>query len=283
MIWVVALLPTKVLYVVSDLLYVFVYHIFRYRRKIVRENLLCSFPDKTKNEILATERRFYHFFVDVIFEIIKTIHLNGKDIQKRMVFLNPEIAIGQMNAGKSILFMSSHFGNWEWLDSFALLLPENQYMYNVYRRLKSQRMDAFMNNLRSKFKGNNVEKHDILRAMVRLRSENKVAGFGMISDQKPSGSDHQLEVTFLNQPTYVLTGSEQLARKFDYPVLYVHMKRVKRGYYEVDLEIITTEPKKTEPFEISKKYMNLLEQDILQQPECWLWSHNRWKHSRNKM
>jgi KDO2-lipid IV(A) lauroyltransferase len=278
-IWLLAWLPLRVLYVFSDFFYLIIYYIVGYRKKIARKNIEKSFPEKSKKELRRIERRFFRYFCDLFIETFYEMHMSEKEVLQRMDLGDIDLIMEQYAKGRSIMLMSAHYGNWEWASAFALKLPEDMQIYNVYKRLNNKKFDNFMLEIRSKFKGQSVEIHNLLRTMVNLRKEGRVSVFGMISDQSPWVGNINHWNTFLNQDTPVITGTEQLAKKFDYPVFYIHIHRVKRGYYKFEYIPVSLEPTLTSEFEISNKYMEILEQKIKAVPEYWLWTHNRWKHS----
>ncbi len=277
--WLITWLPLRVLYLLSDFCFLILYYIIGYRKKVTRTNLRNSFPDKTDKEILRTERRFYRYFCDLFVETLKLMHMSKKQMNRRMVYMNMQVITDQYARGRSIMLMTSHYGNWEWTSSFSQFYPDKP-VYQVYRRLKNKNFDKFMYSLRMRFGAKNIEKHETLRAMVRLRNENKLCMFGMLSDQTPSRNNIHYRTHFLNQDTPAITGTEQLARKFNYPVVYVSVTRPKRGYYKCDIIPISLEPKDTKEFEITEKYTRMLEAAIEKAPEYWLWTHKRWKHKR---
>ena len=207
------------------------------------------------------------------------MHMSKKEVLRRMDLGDVDLILEQYAKGKSIMLMSAHYGNWERATAFALKLPEDMQIYNVYKRLNNKKFDNFMLEIRSKFNAQSVEIHNLLRTMVNLRKEGKISVFGMISDQSPWVRNINHWNTFLNQDTPVITGTEQLAKKFDYRVFYIHIHRVKRGYYKFEYIPVSLEPTLTSEFEISNKYMEILEQKIKAVLEYWLWTHNRWKHS----
>ena len=281
-IWIITWLPLRVLYLISDIFFPVVYYIVGYRKNVVRLNLTRSFPDKTVKERRTIERRYYHFLCDLIVETIHEMHISEKDIERRMTFGNLQDIVDQNALNKSVMIMTAHYRNWEWLLAFSLYLPEKQPSNPIYKRLRNERFDKLFHQLRSRYGAKLIEKKDLLRVMFKLQKEKQVANFWMISDQTPNGKNLHYWTTFLNQDTPTVTGTEQLARKFDYPVFYAEINRVKRGYYHCEFIPITLEPTKTVEFEISEQYMRLLEKSIEAHPEFWLWSHRRWKYQRNQ-
>lgn len=279
--WVFTLLPLRILYVFSDIIYPIIYYIIRYRKSIVRNNLKNSFPDKTKKELRKIERKFYHFFCDLFLETLYEINISEVEIKRRFTFVNLEGLLRQHNDGKGILVMTAHYGNWEWGMNFPLFVSGDITSCQIYKRLSNKEFDTFMYNLRAKFGGINIEKRDLLRTMIKYKSENDQGIYWMISDQTPAKQKIHYWTEFLHQNTPVLTGTEQLARKFDYAVFYAETSCIKRGYYQCELIPITLESAKTSEFEITEKYMKMLQKTIEREPQYWLWSHRRWKYTRN--
>lgn len=271
-------LPLKFLYLVSNFIYLIVYYVVRYRVKVVRNNIANSFPEKKEDERRQIEKKYYHHFSDMLVEMLKMMSMSDEEMLKRMKYVDFEQLTRHYEEGRSVILYTSHFGNWEWLSTFSLHLPKNKPVYQVYKKLSSDLSNKISYITRQRFGAVNVEMKELLRKMIELKNENKLGMFGMISDQSPRYNPNLHFVEFLNQPTAVIMGSEQLAKKFNYPVYFASVQQVKRGYYTTSFESITLEPTKTAEYEIATKYMELLERDIRKQPEQWLWSHKRWKH-----
>ena len=282
LIWLIAWLPLRVLYIFSDIFYLIIYYVVGYRKKVARRNIEKSFPEKSKKERRKIERRFFRYFCDLFIETFYEIHMSEKEVLRRIDFGNIEPILEQLSKGKSVLAMTSHYGNWEWGSALSLLLPRESPLYGIYKKLNNKKFDQLMIDLRSIFKGKTIETHNLFRTMVKMRKEGENAVFGMISDQSPWVGNVNQWLKLLHQDTPVLDGTEQLAKKFDYPVVYIHIDRVKRGYYKCECIPIALEPKLTTELEITKKYFEILEQKIQAAPEFWLWTHNRWKHSHLK-
>ncbi len=279
-VWLITWLPLRVLYFLSDICYLIIYYVAGYRKKVVRTNLEKSFPQKSTAELRKIERKFYRFFCDVFVETAYQMHISKAEMLKRMNFCNVDVLLEQYAKGKSCLLMTAHYGNWEWASALSLSLPSDKPLYGIYKRLNDKNFDNFICELRTKSTGKNIEKNDLLRKMVRLKNNAELAMFGMISDQSPDWKSLNYWTTFLNQDTPVVTGTEVLARKFDYPVYYAEITRVKRGYYKCEFIPVSMEPSQTSEFEITEKYIQLLQKTIELKPELWLWSHRRWKHVR---
>lgn len=275
-----AFLPLWFLYFLSDLLFYLVYYVVRYRRKVVRKNLMGSFPDKNTAEILQIERKFYHYFCDLIVETIYITGISEKEYLQRIKYKNIDLITNFYAQQKSVMMMTAHYCNWEWLSSMSLVLPPEGPMEGIYKELSNIKFDKFMFDLREKFGGRNIENKILFKTMLKNRQNAIYSIYCMISDQRPAPRSSRHWLPFLNQDTSVLIGTEQLARKFEYPVVFLDMRRPKRGYYTCEFIMISEHPQLESENEITRKYMELLENKIIEKPEFWLWTHNRWKHKR---
>ena len=276
-------LPLPLLYFVADaLVYPLMYHVVRYRRAVVAKNLRMSFPEKSAKQRRDLERQFYRRFASTIMEIIYGYRISDEEMRERFVFENVELVEELAHKNKGVFFMLGHLGNWEWIADIGKRYTDTSIKeYNVYRQQKSPSADQAMLALRLKRGGGGcIEKKQLLRQLVAMRHADHPITIGLISDQKPSPRNAHVWTTFLNQETAFLDGGEVLARKFGYAVTYVHVESPKRGYYRARFEVITDNPAATNPTEITLAYARLLEQNILESPELWLWTHNRWKWGR---
>jgi KDO2-lipid IV(A) lauroyltransferase len=278
LLYLVTLLPLRVLYVVSDMLFPLVYHVVRYRRKVVRQNLMRSFPDKSELDIRNIERKFYHYFCDVFIEAMYRINMSAEEVSKRITFENVELIEQVYAENKSAMLMMAHYGNWEWVSAMSLHLPKESPLYGIYKQLKNAEFDAMTYRLRLKYNMGNIEMRDLFKTMLRMSKADEKGVFAMVGDQRPAYNSIRFSMMFLNQPTPVIVGTEVLARKFNYPVLILSITRPKRGYYHCKIEMLSENPKGEPEFAISEKYMRRLEADITQHPELWLWTHKRWKY-----
>lgn len=277
---VLAYFPLCLLYILSDFLFYTVYYIVRYRRRVVRKNLVGSFPDKNPAEILKIEKKFYRYFCDLFVETIYVTGISEEEYLQRIKYLNIDLIANLYAEKKSVMMMTAHYCNWEWLSSMSLVLPSEGPMEGIYKELSNKKFDKFMFDLREKFGGRNIENKILFKTMLKNRQNAIYSIYCMISDQRPAPGSSRHWLPFLNQDTSVLIGTEQLARKFDYPVVFLDMRRQKRGYYVCEFVMISEHPKLEAENEITRKYMELLEKKIKDKPEFWLWTHNRWKHRR---
>ena len=280
-----SLLPLSVLYMISDvMLYPIVYYVARYRLKVVRKNLRNSFPDKSHDELKNIEKKFYHHFADLIVEVVYGYRVGDEEMRERVVFENVDLVEDLASKTHGVIAYLGHMGNWEWLvDLNKRFVNPAMVEYNVYRQLKNPASDKMMLELRSKRGGECIEKNQLLRKLVMLRRADHPFVIGMLSDQKPSKRSSYAWTQFLKQETAFLDGSEVLAHKFGFSAVYAHIRSTKRGYYRIRFEQITDDPSTMQPKEMTKRYAELLEQNICAHPEQWLWTHNRWKWGRKDL
>lgn len=276
----IAMLPFGVLYFLSDILYVIVYYLAGYRRRVVRKNLINSFPKKKEKEILQIERKFYRHLCDYFVETIKTLRISDKEIRKRMVFKNPEIVNRLTKDGNSCLLSLGHYGNWEWVPSIGLyLLPEVE-QGHVYKTLKSRAFDELFLKIRSRFNPKPIEMKTAYRTIIQNRNESKAMVIGFLNDQRPKKQNNEHWMTFLNQDTLVQTGMERIAEQFGFAVVYLDIKKAKRGYYVGDFSVITADASNEEKLAVTERYTRKLEETILDEPAYYLWSHNKWSRKK---
>lgn len=281
-----ALLPFRVLYVLSDILYCLVYKLAGYRLKVVRANLKNSFPEKTNEELLIIEKQFYHHFCDYFVETLKLLHISDEEMQKRMQFENIEQVKVLMKDGNSALMFLGHYCNWEWVPSIALNFKgkdSDKLLGQIYKPLTNKAFDDLFLKIRGRFGSLGIAKNETLRAIVKLRKEKKQVLIGFMADQIPSSNNIHYWTTFLNQESAVFTGVERIAKQTGFSVVYLDMEKVKRGYYKATVRLISDNPLAEPEFQITETYIKAMEKTILRDPAYWLWTHKRWKRSRQEV
>ncbi len=276
---VISYIPFRALYVLSDILFFPFYFIIRYRRKIVRKNLTESFPDKSKDEIIQIEKKFYHFFLDMFLESCKLISITPEEIKKRMKFTNIGMVNDMLAEGKSISVFIGHYGNWEWLSSIGLWLHKNAVVAQIYHKLRNKPMDKIMKRLRERMGNICVEMYKTVRFIANAATDNKPYLIGFIADQSPRKKEVKHFIHFLNHEIPVLTGVEKTTKYFGYNAVFLGLKRVRRGYYECEFLSLHDNPKSLPDFELTSLYYQRLENEIQQHPEFYLWTHNRFKYA----
>jgi KDO2-lipid IV(A) lauroyltransferase len=274
--YLISLLPFPVLYFLSDILYIILYYIIKYRRNVVLNNLLNSFPEKSRSEIEQIEKRFYRYLADLILESVKTISISANEIKKRFVFKNLDNMKTYLQNGRSIIAVSGHYGNWEW-GPVAIGLELREKVLVVYKPLSDKRFEELMISMRSRFGSIMVPMKQTLRKVFEYRNEPSV--LVLVGDQTPTFEESQYITNFLNQQTAVFLGVEKIALKLKNPIVYFSINRIKRGYYECVIKSLIDNPEQTKDHEITQAHTIELEKNIRFQPEYWLWSHKRWKFS----
>ncbi|MDP3468214.1 MAG: lysophospholipid acyltransferase family protein [Daejeonella sp.] len=276
LLYLISLLPFPVLYFLSDTLYIILYYIIKYRRKVVADNLSNSFPEKSKSELEQIEKRFYRYLADLILESVKTISISAKEIKKRFVFKNLEIMKTYIRNGKSLIAVSGHYGNWEW-GTVAIGLQLKDKALIVYKPLSDKRFEVLITSMRSRFGSMMVPMKQTLRKVNEHKNDPNV--LVLVGDQTPTREESRYFTSFLNQQTAVFLGVEKIALKLKTPIVYFSINRIKRGYYECVIKPLIENPELTKEYEITEAHTKELENNICFQPEYWLWSHKRWKFS----
>ena len=280
-IYLIAVLPFPLLYFFSDGIYILVYHVFRYRRKLVRQNLTRSFPEKQEIEIQEIEKRFYRYFCDLFLETFKTLTISKENMVKHCRFEQATIDIFEQLAreNQSFMVVMGHFGNWEWGGNTFSICCRHQ-LYVIYHPLSNKHFNRLIYRMRTRFGTRLIPMKDTLRDMLNNRGELTATAF--IADQSPL-PDRAYWMDFLNQDTPVFLGIEKIALKIRYPIVYISLRRVKRGYYSAGAERIELPLPSQKTGTITEIHTRRLEADIRNQPENWLWTHRRWKHVRPKI
>lgn len=276
--YLLALLPLRGLFIISDISRFFLYHVFRYRRKTVAFNLKNSFPDKSDKELKIIEKRFYTHFCDLFFETLYLFHASKKKAVEMVRFKNIEMLRDYYPKGKSVIVAAGHYCNWEVLNIFGYYLEHK--VLGTYKPLEDKRMEKFITNFRERYGAIAVPMNETFRTVISFHQQNKLFFLGLIADQTPARSEIKHWTTFLNQDTPVFLGVEKIAMKTNQPVFFCHMRKVSRGRYEVEIELLCENPKETKPYEITEMQVRALERLINEAPEYWLWSHRRWKFKR---
>lgn len=268
------MMPMRVLYLVSDLLRFFLFTLVGYRRKVVRTNLSNSFPEETAAGLRRIERDFHQWFCDLVVETVKTLHITPHQVKQMVAVEGTEVLQRHFQAGRSIILVMGHWGNWELGGARFSQLPWHK-LYVIYHPLENPLFDGLMARMRTRLGNGLYPMKEAARLMVRDR--HAVTATAFIADQTPS-PHNAWWTTFLNQPTPVFRGTGALAKRLDRPVVYVGMDRPRRGHYTMRFEDLLPEPARMEEEAINQAHVQRLEQDIRRRPAIWLWTHRRWKH-----
>ena len=272
----ISLLPYTILYIISDFLFLVIYGIIGYRKVVVFTNLKNSFPDKKDKELKVIMRNFYRHFCDIIMESVKSFTISEKQLRKRLIIKNPEFSNYFADKDQSIIFVGGHYNNWEiCAQSFAMY--SNHKCIGIYKPLSNDFINDKINTSRSKFGMHLVSMRQAKKSFDEDSSPKAIV-FG--SDQNPANPKRAHWVQFLNQDTAVLFGVEKYSKEYNWPVVFVSINKSKRGYYEVEYSLITDDPANETHGKITEDFTKKLEQDIINKPQYWLWSHKRWKHKK---
>lgn len=282
--YLVSKLPYRALYVISDIANLVLYHIVRYRRDIVRRNITSAFPEKSLEECISIERGFYKWFCYYFVETVKLMSVSRQELLSRIEFRGIDKIEECFDRGQTCAGILGHYGNWELLSATGLVIKKHPeaVIGLIYHPLRSQLFDRLFINMRQSMGGVCVPKKDILRYLVSFRSQNLMNLFGYIADQAPRYRNIHLWLPFLNHDTPVFTGAERIMRKMNNAVFYIDVERPERGKYIYTFKLMTDKPGEMPEFEITKKFFVMLEQTIRREPRFYLWSHNRWKRTREE-
>ena len=281
LLYLLSLLPMRLLYLLSDCLFFPLFHIVKYRRKVVEKQLDECFPEKSMQERRAIERQFYHFFCDYLVEVIKLFSISKKEMMRRMKFVGIEQVREELKDKKFCFLYLGHYCNWEYIASLSYWLPEI-HCGQIYHRIYNQAFDELFLKLRGQFGGESILMKDTLRRILTLRNQEKKIMIGFIADQLPKWENMHHWTTFLNHDTSFFIGAERIAKQVDAALYYVDVERVKRGYYQVRFRLMTLHPKEFPDYELTDQYARLLEESICRQPAYWLWTHKRWKRTKEE-
>ena len=268
-------LPFPLLYGLSDILFFIFYYIFPYRRKVVLQNLRSSFPEKPETEIRKIEKEFYRHFCDVLVETIKLFSASQNAIERRIQLVNAGLLDEYFSKGKSLILVTGHYANWEW-PAVTLTSHSKHKGTGIYQRLSSKFFDKKLRQTRARFGMELMSTREV--ADFFESHQNQLCAYGFINDQSPSDQKKGHWMTFLNQPTCMLTGAERYAVKYNYPILYGAITRIKRGHYRIEYIPVSDSPASEKPFFITEKCATINESIIRKDPAYWLWTHRRWKH-----
>lgn len=276
--YLISILPFPIFYLFSDIVFVIMYYVLGYRKKVVTENLRNSFPEKSEKEISALRKKFFRYLCDMSLEIHKTLTISKEEMLKHCKVNEGSLRlIEKLYAEKrSFIIVMGHQGNWEWSGNTFSIACKQQ-LYVIYHSLENKYFNRMIIGMRTRFGTKLIEMKNTFRDMAAKKNEINATAF--IADQTPH-PDNAYWTTFLNQDTPVFWGTEKIARKLNYPIVFINVKKIKRGYYEILAEMICENPSSTSDGEISEMHTKKLEEEIRKNPETWLWSHKRWKHKR---
>lgn len=267
------------MYLLSDILFFIAYHLAGYRRKVVRENLAACFPEKSKQELREIERQYYRHMCDLLIEGAYNLFASPNAIKRRYRLTNRQLVDRYYEQGRTVVLMSAHYGNWEYMVS-SLNMQMLHHGIGVGKPLDDKSVAAFITRRRTRYGTQVVDQSDVRQHVAFYDRYHVPCALMMLSDQSPSNPHKSYWTQFLGRDTAFLYGAEYFARKYNYPVLYYSVRKVKRGYYEVTFSPLCEKPEEVPQYSIVENYVRRLEQEIQAAPQYWLWSHRRWKLTR---
>lgn len=278
LLWLISILPFRLLYLFSDFVCFICYYIIGYRKKIVRENIAMALPYLSEKERLLVEKKFYHHMCDMFLEMIKTMTIPQKEMEKRYVFTNLDLYLDLEKKGKSIALLCGHYASYEWTVSMNYHITFEG--YGIYKKLSNKYFDKLVKDIRSKFKATLITTRETIPSIKKNAEIGHLGVYGFASDQSPQLSATFHWKKFMGIEVPVHTGAEMLAKRFDMNVIFLRTKKIKRGYYEATFELMADNPKEVPNYEITDDFLNRIEKQIYEAPEFYLWTHKRWKHRK---
>lgn len=275
-IWMLSRLPMRILYMKSDFFYFLIYYVFRYRKQVVLDNLKLAFPEKPEVELLQIRKKFFKHLMDLLVESVKAFSISEKEILKRYTYSNPELVNKYAAEGRSIALIGAHQSNWEWSISLPKVL--NIDMYGAYTKLNNTYYEKVVRDSREKFGVIGYKTSEMVRGMQKRFSAKQQGAYILLSDQSPQLHKTYYWRAFFDIKVPIHTGAEMLSKRFDLVVINYVTRRIKRGYYKTEFQLITDTPKEFKDYQITDLYTELTEKNIREQPEFYLWSHKRFKH-----
>lgn len=270
-------LPLSILYLISDFAYPIIYHVIRYRRRLVRENLKCSFPEKSEKEIIRIEKAFYHNLCDVFIEAFKCLNISDEEMRQRVEVVNSELPERIASKGKNIFMVMGHCGCWEWAQEVSVRYKNPPKTCEIYKQISSKYFSSLMHEIRSRWNTEQIEMKQTVRIMLQWNATGEPFLCGFLMDQRPYTKAKD-NLTFLNQTTLFVPGAEEIAKKVNAQLAYLDVVKTGRGHYRLTFcEMTVPEDLKQQPYPLTELYFRMLEETIHRQPEIWLWSHNRWR------
>ena len=270
-------LPLGVLYLISDVAYPIIYYIIRYRRRLVRENLRCSFPEKSQKEIQRIEKTFYHNLCDIFIESFKCLNISNEEMRRRVEVLNWELPERIASEGKNVFMLLGHCGCWEWYQEVSVHYKNPKKNCEIYKQIKSRYFASLMSEIRSRWDTEQIETKLTVRTLLQWNAAGEPFLCGFINDQRPFIKSKD-SLTFLNRSALFVPSAEEIAKKVNAQLVYLDVEKPCRGHYRLTFrEMTVPEELKQQSYPLTKLYFLMLEDTIKRQPEIWLWSHNRWR------
>lgn len=278
LLWFISIMPFRILYLISDGLYVLLYYIIGYRKKVVTNNLKLVFPEKSEKEIFAIRKKFYKHLCDMFLEMAKTMNISEIELKKRFKILNPEECKRLESLNKSVILMYGHYASWEW--SVELQNHVNFKGLGVYKKLANTYFDKLAKAIRSKYNTQLISTKEAVSTINDYENKGIKSMTAFISDQSPRLTKEVYWGTFMGIDVPCFTGAERLAKKLDLAIAYLKVTKLKRGYYEAEIITLAENPNDYNDYELTDLFLREVEKQIYEAPEYYFWTHKRWKHKR---
>lgn len=276
LLWLVSRLPFRILYLLSDGVYLLLYRIIGYRKKVVRQNLALAFPEKSETERLQIEKKFYKHLCDIFLEMAKTLGITNEQMNKRYVFTNVEVIQKLESEGKNVMIMMPHYASWEWV--FSLNPQVKSKAYAIYQPIQNKYFDKLVRDIRSKYGTTLIKTYESRKIIADAKNAAELVMVGIISDQSPMLNRTRHWAKFMGVLVPIHVGAEEICKNTDMIPVYLKVKKTGRGYYEATFKILAEDPKEVEDYKISEAFMQEVEAAIHEAPEYYFWTHKRWKH-----
>lgn len=276
--WSISLLPMPVLYFLSSSLRYVAQYIIGYRKQVIYDNLLLVFPEKTETERKKIASQYYLHLCDLVVETIKSLTISEAELNKRYIIDNLDISDEYYKDGKSVLVFCSHYANWEWSNILSTKIPFKG--YGVYKTLKIEHFDKIIRRIRGRFGGTIVTNKRMVTALYRSVRKGEQTATLILADQSPKSSAIKQNAmgSFMGINVPVFTGAEELAKRLDFSVVYLSVKKIRRGYFRATVVPLAKEPNEIPDYKITRAFLNEIEKQIADEPAHYLWSHKRWKY-----
>lgn len=278
--WLISLMPFRLLYLFSDFFYVLLYYIIGYRRKTVKENLKLAFPNVSDAELKKISQKFYHHMCDMFLEMIKSLTISRKQLNKRFIIKNPERLQQLERLNKSIVVMYGHYASYEW--SFVVENHISLKGIGIYKTIANKYFDNLVRKIRSRYNTELIDTKKAVAKIAEYEEQGIKSAIAFLSDQSPKNFKKYYWTHFMNIEVPCFTGAEKIAKDLDLSVAYLKIEKVKRGHYEAEFITLAENARAYPDYEITDKFTKELEKQIYQAPEFYLWTHKRWKHRGKK-
>jgi KDO2-lipid IV(A) lauroyltransferase len=278
LLWLISILPFRLFYLFSNFIYFIIYHIIGYRKKTVRENIALALPHLSYEERLVIEKNSFSHLCDMFLEMIKTMSISEKEMDERFQFKNLDVYLDLEKKGKSIALVCAHYASYEWVVSMNKNCHHDGIA--IYKKIANRHFDELVKKIRSKFKARLITTKEVTTVMEENHKNNRLAVYGLASDQSPKINANTYWRTFMGIEVPVHTGAEILAKKYDMNVIFLKVKKVKRGFYEAEFEVLSEDVKSVPNYEIMDAFVERVEKQILEEPSYYMWTHKRFKHRK---